>query len=100
MVGGVDAGGFGVRLQVEPPLRWISPGILRPDDPGPPRGRYLLRTEQLVRLPRISITQHGKVLARRTIPWPASPGRVFRLPSRLFAGVDPTDGDVTVSMQS
>ena len=49
-----------------------------------PRGRYLLWTEELVRLPHIWIRQDDKVLARKTLAWPASPGRVFRLPSALL----------------
>ena len=88
----------GIRLRVEAPLSWISPGILRPDDPPPPRRRYLLWTEELVRVPRVVVRQDGKVLARKTVAWPASPGRVFRLPSSLLRTVDPDGGEVIIGL--
>jgi len=88
----------GVRLQVESPLRWISPGILRPYDRGPARNRLLLWTDTLVRIPRIRVRQDGQVIATRTLPWPASPGRVFRIPSSVLEGVDFADGSVTISL--
>ena len=88
----------GTRLRVEAPLSWISPGILRPDDPPPPRRRYLLWTDGLVRVPRVVVRQDGKVLARKTVAWPASPGRVFRLPSSLLSVVDPGGGEVIIGL--
>ncbi len=89
----------GVRILVEAPLRWISPGLLRPGDPAPARGRYLLWTDELIRIPRVSVHQDGRVLASAVLPWPAAPGRVFRLPSRLLRSADPTAGDVTIRVQ-
>lgn len=95
----VWAGG-GARIRVEAPLRWISPGRLERGDESPARGRYLLWTDELIRLPRVSVHQGGGVVASRVLPWPASPGRVFRVPAGLFADVDPGGGDVTVSVRS
>ncbi|OFJ53216.1 NAD(P)/FAD-dependent oxidoreductase [Mycolicibacterium grossiae] len=89
----------GVRLRVEAPLRWITPGVLRPGDTAPARHRLLLWTEDLVRVPRVVARQDGRVVGRRTLPWPASPGRVFRVPSSILAGVDPKGGPVTVSLR-
>ena len=88
-----------MRLRVAAPLRWISPGILRQDDPPPPRSRYLLWVDALIRVPQISVHQEGSVLTRRTIAWPASPGRVFRLPASVFQAVEPGGGDVTISVR-
>ena len=88
----------GVRLQVESPLRWISPGILRPRDYAPARNRLLLWTDTLVRIPRIMVRQDGKTIATKTVPWPASPGRVFRVPSSVLKNVDATGGSVTLSL--
>ena len=73
----------GIRILAEPPLRWISPGILRPGDVAPARNRLLSWTDTLVRIPRIVVRQDGKIIARRTLPCPASPGRVFRMPSSV-----------------
>jgi hypothetical protein len=88
----------GVRLQVDSPLRWISPGILRPHDYAPARNRLLLWTDTLVRIPRIQVCQGGETIATKTLPWPASPGRVFRVPAGVLNRVDPTGGPVTISL--
>lgn len=89
----------GVRLRVDAPLRWISPGIICPGDGPPPRHRLLTWTDTLVRVPRVVARQDGRIVGRRTLPWPASPGRVFRLPSSILDGVDPHGGEVTVSLR-
>lgn len=88
-----------LRLRVDAPLRWISPGVIRPGDGPPPRHRLLTWTDTLVRVPRVVASQDGRVVGRRTLPWPASPGRVFRLPSSILDGVDPRGGEVTVSLR-
>lgn len=88
----------GVRLLAERPLRWISPNLLRPGDAAPARHRLLLWTDHLVRVPRVVARQDGRVVGRRTLPWPASPGRVFRVPSSLLNAVEQTGGPVTVSL--
>jgi thioredoxin reductase len=88
----------GVRLLVESPLRWIAPGILRPHDRAPARNRLLLWTDTLVRVPRIRVRQDGEIIATKRVPWPASPGRVFRVPADVLEGVDTTGGPVTISL--
>jgi len=88
----------GVRLLAEAPLRWVSPAILPPDDPAPPRGRLLAWTDTLVRFPTVVVRQDEVVLARRRLPWPASPGRIFRIPAAVVAAADPDGGTVTVSL--
>jgi thioredoxin reductase len=89
----------GVRLQVEAPLRWVSPSILRMADPAPARRRLLLWTDRLVRAPQLSVHQDGTEIAHRRLPWPAAPGRVFRVPSAVLDRVDPGGGDVTISVR-
>lgn len=96
---GAGMTGGGVRLQAEAPLRWIAPGIIRPGDPSPARRRFLLWPDELVRVPTVIATQDGKVLGRRRLPWPASPGRVFRVPSSILNGVDFDGGAVTLSVR-
>lgn len=90
----------GVRIQAEAPLRWVAPTILRPGDPAPARGRLLLWTDALVRIPKVSARQGDRVIGRKTLPWPASPGRVFRIPSNILDGVDPEQGPVTISIDN
>jgi thioredoxin reductase len=88
----------GVRIVAEPPLRWVTPGVLRPEDPAPPRHRLLAWTDSLIRFPTVVAAQDGRVLARRPLPWPCSPGRVFRIPSTILDGVDHLGGPVRLSV--
>lgn len=96
---GVPAPVAGVRLRTEPPLRWITPGIVRPGDGAPARNRLLLWTDTLIRVPRVVARQDGRVVGRRTLAWAASPGRAFRVPAGILDGVDPQGGPVTVSLR-
>jgi thioredoxin reductase len=95
---GAAGAAAGVRLRAEAPLRWISPGRLQPGAEAPSRQRLLLWTDELVRVPKVVARQDGRVVGRRTLPWPASPGRVFRVPSSVLDRVDPTGGPVTVAL--
>ncbi|MER6525760.1 FAD-dependent oxidoreductase [Streptomyces sp. NPDC001508] len=89
----------GVRLVADAPFRWVAPQILRPGDPAPARDRLLLWTDEFVRFPRVTVRQDGRVLARRTLTWPAAPGRVFRVPSGLLNGVSPAGGPVRIGLR-
>jgi hypothetical protein len=46
----------------------------------------------------VAVRQGGRIIARRRLPWPVSPGRVFRVPWDLFSQVDPEAGDVVVGL--
>jgi thioredoxin reductase len=87
-----------VPLRAEAPLRWVAPNLLRPGDPAPARHRLLLWTDRLVRIPKVVARQDGTIVGRKTLPWPASPGRVFRVPSSILDGVDERGGPVTLSL--
>ncbi len=87
-----------VRLLADEPFAWVSPGIVGLGDSAPPRGRVLLWSTEYRPTPRIVVRQDGSVIARRVIAWPASPGRMFRLPWSLFAGVRPGGGDVVIGL--
>jgi thioredoxin reductase len=95
---GASPAAEGVRLQADAPLRWITPGIVRPDDTPPARGRLLLWTDELIRIPKVTVRQDGRVIAHKVLPWPASPGRVFRVPASVLHDADPRGGPVTVSV--
>jgi thioredoxin reductase len=88
----------GLRLMPGPTLRWLSPGLLRPGDPAPPRGRLLAWPDQFVRFPKVTVAQDGTVITSMRLPWPASPGRVFRIPSGVLRTVDLGGGDVTIDI--
>ncbi|MFN6549252.1 NAD(P)/FAD-dependent oxidoreductase [Mycolicibacterium septicum] len=88
-----------IRIEAAAPLRWVAPGLLRPGDPAPARHRLLLWTDTLVRIPRVVARQDGKVVGRKTLPWPASPGRVFRVPSSILDAVDHRGGPVSLSLE-
>jgi hypothetical protein len=96
--GATEAPAHAVRLVAESPLRWIAPGLLRAGDPSPPRGRLLAWTDELIRFPRVTVSQGGEVIAATRLIWPASPGRVFRIPSSVLSGVDLAGADVTIGI--
>lgn len=87
----------GLALRPGAALRWLSPGLLRPGVT-PPRDRLLAWTDQLVRSPKVTVSQAGRVVATKRLGWPASPGRVFRIPASVLGGVDPARGTVTVDI--
>ncbi len=87
-----------VRLVAGPGLAWIAPGLARVGGQRPPRGRVLMWPTEHRRLARVVVSQGDRTVAKRTLPWPASPGRVLRVPWSVFGGLDPDGGDATVSL--
>lgn len=87
-----------VAIRAEAPLRWVAPTLWRGGDPAPARHRLLLWTDELVRAPKVIARQDDKVIGGQRLPWPASPGRVFRVPSRILRHADPRGGPVTLSL--
>ena len=88
--------GQATRVLVEPPLRWVAPGILRPGDPHPARKRLLTWTDTFKLRPTVTAHQAGRQIAKKTLWWPAAPGRVFRIPSELLAAARPHAGPVII----
>ena len=71
---------------------------MKKDARGTRRGRLLAWTDQRVAAPRITLSQNGRKLVSKRLPWPAVPGRVFRIPAHLLDRVDPAGGDVTIGI--
>lgn len=88
-----------IRIEAAAPLRWVAPGLLRPGDPAPARHRLLLWTDTLVRIPKVVARQDGRVVGHKTLPWPASPGRMFRVPSSILDAADYRGGSVSLSLE-
>jgi len=86
-----------VGISAAAPFRWVSPQRLDPASV-PPRGDLLLWSDRYQRFPVVRAVQAGRVLAQRRLPWPASPGRIFRVPADLVSGVDPAGGPVTIEL--
>ena len=89
----------GERIVADPPLRWAAPGLVRPGNPRPSRGRYLAWCDDHVPHPLVEVSQGGAALCRRRLPWPASAGRMFRIPSSLLSRVEPGRGEVRVRIR-
>jgi thioredoxin reductase len=87
-----------LQITVEPPLRWISPSVVRQGDRAPSRRRLLLWTDEYRPIARLTSSQGGTVVSRITLPWPAAPGRVLRVPWSFLSRVDPNAGPVTVAL--
>jgi thioredoxin reductase len=88
----------GVPLVAEAPLRWVAPQLVYPGGPPPARGKLLLWSDAFRTLPRITATQDGRLIGRVRVPWPAAPGRVFRVPFALVTGADPTGSPVRLAL--
>ena len=91
------------RLAIEcrQPLDWISPSALAVDRGArarPPRGRFLLRGTEAIRLPTIQISQEGRRLWRARL-CRLGPGRSASLPAGWTAAVDSRRGPVTVAVR-
>ncbi|AQA02842.1 pyridine nucleotide-disulfide oxidoreductase [Mycobacterium sp. MS1601] len=97
-LGGRQASQDGIAVQVAAPLRWIAPSLLRPGDPAPARHRLLAWTDEYIHTPKVVALQAGKVIGHRRLPWPAAPGRVFRIPSSLLDGADRRGGPVMIEI--
>jgi thioredoxin reductase len=86
-----------VPIRCDSPLHWIAPNALTSGAAMPPRGRFLLRSLEFARRPRVEIAQDGRVLwsghVARLVP-----GRSARLPHEWASAVDPTGGAVRVRL--
>jgi thioredoxin reductase len=85
-----------VPVQVEAPLRWISPNAVG-SATSPPLGRFVLRSGEFRRLARLEVRQDGRLLARSR-PVRLIPGRPVHLDAAWQARVDPGGGPVRVAM--
>jgi NADPH-dependent 2,4-dienoyl-CoA reductase/sulfur reductase-like enzyme len=92
------ADGAAIALGVAAPFRWVFPGLVRIGAGPPPRGRVLLRGNEFRRTPRVLLHQDDVVRARVTLPWPLSPGRLFRVPASMLAALDPGGGPATFAL--
>ncbi|MGW4799756.1 pyridine nucleotide-disulfide oxidoreductase, partial [Nonomuraea sp. NPDC004297] len=77
----------------------VAPQLVRPGGPPPSRGKLLLWTDEFRTLPRVAAVQDGCVVGRTRLPWPAAPGRVFRVPFSLVASADPAGGPVHLTLE-
>jgi hypothetical protein len=87
-----------VRLVAAEPFAWVSPGIVGLGDVAPARDRVLLWPTEYRPMPRVVVRQDGAVVGHRILPWPAAPGRVFRVPWSVLSGIRPGGGDVTIGL--
>ena len=88
----------GVRLVAGAPFAWVSPGMVREGDEGPPLGRLLLWATASRRFAMVVAEQDGARIGRRLLLRGIAPGRVIRVPWSLCSKVDPRGGDVTFSV--
>ena len=80
---GHDQDECGTRIESGRGLRWITPSVLV-SGVEPARSRLLAWPNRPILLPTVTIRDGGRTVARRRLPWPASPGRVFRIPTAIL----------------
>ncbi len=91
-----------VRIEVAPPLLWISPNAVAvggASAPPPPLGRFTLRAARFGPPGRLEVRQDGRLLGRSR-PQRLIPGRPLHLPGSWLPGVDPAGGPVRVATAS
>jgi thioredoxin reductase len=85
------------RLMPGANLKWLTPGVLE-QAADPPRSRLLAWPRRQIHLPTVTVTQRGDTIARRRLPWTASPGRVLRIPAEILRAADIHNGTITVDI--
>lgn len=85
------------RVTADAPFIWVSPGLVRTGDVAPARDRVLLWSTEFRAFPKVVVRQGDRVLSRRTLAWPVSPGRVFRLPWSMLEQARGTE-DIRISL--
>ena len=96
---GLGTAGRGEPLLAGAGLTWVSPGWLDRSAGRPARGRLLAWPSVAAPVARVVVHQGGAEVARRILPWPASPGRVLRIPWSVLDSVVVGRGPVTVSLR-
>jgi thioredoxin reductase len=86
-----------VRILCETPLRWIAPSAVSGAE-APARGRFLLRSREFLRAPRIELVQGERTLWHGRVAR-LMPGRSARLPHRWTRDVDPGGEPVVCRLQ-
>ncbi len=86
-----------VHVTAAPPFRWVTPQHV-PVGGGAPRGQLLLWVDEFHRLPVVRARQGGSEVGRVRVPWPAAPGRIFRVPEKVLGAADPAGGLVTLHL--
>ena len=94
---GHDAAERGLRVEAGSGLKWVTPSILIPGVE-PARGRLLAWPHRLTLWPTVTIRNGDTTIGRRRLPWPASPGRVFRIPS-AFVSAAKGSGTITIDTE-
>ncbi len=95
---GQQAAQGAIQIVAAAPLRWVSPSLMHPDAAAPPRARLSLWSDEFRASPSVIVQQGGQTIAAQRMPWPAAPGRVFRVPWRVMREVRPDNGDVSVRL--
>ena len=85
-----------VPVTVSPPLRWISPGVIRLPGPLPPRGRFVLRSSVRLPVSHLEVRQGARLLHRERAR--LVPGRSVGLAAAWIGQVRPACGPVLISV--
>lgn len=87
-----------VPIMAGAPIRWVAPSLLRPGSAAPSRGKLLMWVDEYHALPQLVARQDGQVIGSVRLPWPASPGRVFRAPWSIVTKANPNGGEIRLDL--
>jgi thioredoxin reductase len=87
-----------VRMTARDPLAWVAPNLLPATGHGPPRGRFLLRSDEFIRRARLQVRQGDRELWSGRVGR-LVPGRSAHIPAGWAAQVDAAAGPVIVAVK-
>ena len=88
-----DPVGAVVATEVDGPVAWVSPQVLRLDRP-PVRGKFVVRASEVVARATVEVRQGGRLLHQQRVPGGLLPGRPVHVASGWLTSVDPAGGPV------
>lgn len=83
-------------VTVDPPLRWISPSAIRVPGPLPPRGRFVMRSDEYRSALPLEVRQDGRLLHRERAR--LVPGRSVQLAAGWITTINAAGGPIQVSV--
>jgi len=89
----------GARIGTDASLRWVTPQYVEVGLAAPARDRLLTWCDEFVSFPVVEVRQSGAVVSSHRVPWPAAPGRVFRIPASVLNDVDVARGPIELGLK-
>ncbi len=91
--------GNSIKVSAGGALTWIYPHMYQPTGPRITRRKLIGWVNRFISFPTVEVRQSGVLLASARLPWPAAPGRVFRIPDKVLRHVRADRGEISVTVR-